>query len=163
MLDFPLQFHNNQSRDPLCPQRCVTAHRSINDTVSCVLWWPQEVPSSRPFFLSHPSESQKDSCREQSSKWLFEHAFVTLGITVAPFVGEQLGILFLAFNHFLGLWRVLKVLYWEKNKVRRVSFFKPITRKSSIIGKDSVPSKWTPVQGQGGQWKPVSVSGSECE
>ena len=47
--------------------------------------------------------------------------------------------------------------------MRRVSFFKPITRKSSIIGKDSVPSKWTPVQGQGGQWKPVSVSGSECE
>ena len=42
--------------------------------------------------------------------------FATLGITEAPVVGEQLGILFLAINHRLGLRGVLKVLYGDKSK-----------------------------------------------
>ena len=63
--------------------------------------------------------------------------FVTLGIIEAPVVGAQLGILFLAFDHLLGLRGVLKVLYREKVRVRgRVSLFFQTFNKEKFYGRE---------------------------
>ena len=147
---------------PSVPHQCVIAQRSRNEQFHISCNDHRKSLLHGPSFSPTPVTVKRTAVERKVASGCLNNAFVTLGITVAPVVDEQLGILFLAFNHFLSLWGILKVLYWDKNKVGRVSFIKPITRKSSIIGKDSVPSKRTPVQGQGGQ-KPVSVSRSECE
>lgn len=90
---------------------------------------------------------------------------VILGIIKAPVLGEQLGILFLAFSHLLGLRGLLKVLYRDKSKGRGVSFFIPITRKCSIPRKDPAghtvmggSKKSIPTVGQSGQDSQMSLN-----
>ena len=111
-------FSDSQRRSiqkPSVPHQCVIAQRSRNE--HWFMYCAMIIGS--PFFTALPSlppQWEKDGCREESSKWLSEHMFVTLGIIEAPVVGEQLGILFLAINHRLGLRGVLKVLYGDKSK-----------------------------------------------
>ena len=110
---------------PSVPHQCVIAQRSRNEhcfmyrAIIIDTWNSVHFLIGGSFFKALPSlppQWEKDGCREESSKWLSEHMFVTLGIIEAPVVGEQLGILFLAINHHLGLRGVLKVLYRDKSK-----------------------------------------------